>query len=225
MEPIQQKQATVTTSLNNTLANPLANQIDRDKLVVSKPTSIQPILNPKMSKEGIGTKMDYLIEKLTKEEMEKDTKERKKDWKFPFKWKRTMNKSLKNSASEMVLCFFINKKGELDQPVLLPIYNGNTLIHKYTIHEIDPRDIITLHQKKRSYKLLIYNITSRQAVSNRSYGEIRKGGESTIDDEVFIKAMLTAKASQITKQKIGKGALIIGGLVIAGIIIWFFSRS
>ena len=219
MEHIQQKQATVTTSLNN----PLANQIDRDKLIVSKPTSIQPILNLKKSKEGIGTKMDYLIDKLTKDEMEKDTKEKKKDWKFPFKWKRTMNKSLKNSASEMVLCFFINKKGELDQPVLLPIYNGNTLIHKYTIHEIDPRDIITLHQKKRSYKLLIYNITNRQAVSNRNYGDIRKNGESTI--EVFIKAMLTAKASQITKQKIGKGALIIGGLVIAGIVIWFFSRS
>ncbi|KKK54122.1 hypothetical protein LCGC14_3087890, partial [marine sediment metagenome] len=34
-----------------------------------------------------------------------------------------------------------------------------------------------------------------------------------------------AKTSQISKQQIGKGALIIGGLAIAGIIVWLFSRS
>jgi len=222
MEPIQQKQTPTTPSSLNI---PLVKQISRDKLIVSKPAMIQPKLNLPIKDKGIGTKMDYLIDKLNINEMEKDTQENKKDWKFPFKWKRTMNKSLKNSVQDKVLCFFINKKGELDPPVLLPIYNGNTLIYKYTIHELDPRDIITLHLKKRSYKLLIYNITNRKAFSSMDYGEIKKKGDSTIDDEVFIKAMLTAKASQIAKQKIGKGALIIGGLAIAGIIIWFFSKS
>ena len=212
MEFIQQKQAaTITPSLKN---------LPRNKQLLVKSN-----LNKKVEKEGIGTKMDKLINILTKEEMEKNTKENKKDWKFPFKWKRTMNKSLKPSRIDKVLCFFINKKGELEQPVLLPIYNGNTLIYKYTIHELDPRDIITLYNKKKSYKLLIYRLMDRKAISNRDYGEVKERGESTIDDEVFIKAMLTAKASQISKQQIGKGALIIGGLAIAGIIIWFFSRS
>jgi len=213
MESIQQKQATaITTGLKN-------------PLIVSNPKLAGAIQKKTVKVEGIGTQMKKLVDVLTKEKMEKETNENKKEWKFPFKWKRIMNKSLKPSKLDMVLCFFINKKGELDPPVLLPIYNGNTLIYKYTIHELDPRDIITLHHKKKSYKLLIYRLMDRKAISNRDYGEVKERGESTIDDEVFIKAMLTAKASQISKQQIGKGALIIGGLVVAGIIIWFFSRS
>ena len=65
----------------------------------------------------------------------------------------------------------------------------------------------------------------RQAISNRDYADVRERGESTIDDEVFIKAMLTAKAAQITKKQVSKGALIIGGLVVAGALVWFFSKS
>ena len=221
MEHIRKEQTTATTSsLNN--------------LMVVKPVGArsqirnQRLLSPKIeidSNDGIGTKMDKLINILTEEEMIKDTEANQKKWKIPFKWKRKMNKSSKPASTDKVLCLFINKKGELDPPVLLPIYNGNTLVYKYTIHEVDPRDIITLHQKRRSYKLLIYRLMDRKAISNRDYAEVKKKGDSTIDDEVFIKAMLTAKASQVSKQQIGKGALIIGGLVIAGIIIWFFSKS
>ena len=177
------------------------------------------------NKEGLGTKLDRLTEVLIKDKMSKDTKDKVKKWKFPFKWKMTMNKSTKSSSEEKVLCFFINKKSELDPPVLLPIYNGNTLVYKYTIHEIDPRDILTLHIKKKSYKLLIYRLMDRKAVSNRDYGEVRVRGDSTLDDEVFIKAMLTAKASQITKAQMSKGVLIVVGLIIAGAVIWFFSKS
>ena len=65
----------------------------------------------------------------------------------------------------------------------------------------------------------------RKAISIRDYKDVKARGDSTENDEVLIKAMLTAKASQISKQQIGKGALIIGGLVIAGIVIWIFSRS
>jgi len=136
-----------------------------------------------------------------------------------------MNKSLRHTKTEKVLCFFINIKGELEPPVLLPIYNGNTLIYKYTVHEVDPMDIISLPYKKKVYKLLIYRIFDRKAVSIRDYGEVKVRGDSTMDDEVFIKAMLTAKASQISKQQIGKGALVIGGLVIAGLVIWFFVKN
>jgi hypothetical protein len=176
-------------------------------------------------KEGVNTKLDRLLDILTKEGMDKDSKTKKKFWKFPFKWKMTMNKSLKHTTIEKVLCFFINLKGELEAPVLLPIYNGNTLIYKYTVHEVDPRDIITLPYKKKVYKLLIYRIFDRKAVSIRDYGEVKERGDSTMDDEVFIKAMLTAKASQISTQQIGKGALIIGGLVIAALVIWFFIKK
>ncbi len=222
MEFVQQKQTAATPTSLNTLVKV---QPAVRSQIVNRPQIVKPVLNNYGEKQGIGTKMDKLINILTKEEMEKDTNEKKKSWNFPFKWKRTMNKSLKSHKIDMVLCFFINKTGILDPPVLLPIYNGNTLIYKYTVHELDPRDIITLNYKKKSYKLLIYQLVNRKAISNRNYAEIRARGDGTIDDEVFIKAMLTAKTSQISKQQIGKGALIIGGLAIAGIIVWLFSRS
>ena len=221
MEYVRKEQTpTTTSSLNNLkVVRPLGiNELNTKPRLVSQTPNVK-------GKDGIGTKMDKLINILTEEQMIKDTEANQKKWKIPFKWKRTMNKSAKPLSTDKVLCLFINKKGELDPPVLLPIYNGNTLVYKYTIHEVDPRDILTLYQKKKAYKLLIYRLMDRKAISNRDYGEVRRKGESTIDDEVFIKAMLTAKASQISKQQIGKGALIIGGLVIAGVVIWIFSRS
>ena len=107
----------------------------------------------------------------------------------------------------------------------MPIYNGNTIVYKYTIHELDPRDILTFTHKRKHYKVLIYRLMDRKAISNRDYAEVQKRGDGTLDDEVFIKAMLTAKASQIAKQQIGKGALIIGALAIAGLVIWIFSKG
>ena len=197
-------------------------ELIQQKQTATNATSLE---NLPIKREGINTKLNLVLDILTKEGMDKDSKTKKKAWKFPFKWKRTMNKSLRHTQIEKVLCFFINVKGEMETPILLPIYNGNTLIYKYTVHEVDPRDIITLPIKKKVYKLLIYNIHDRKAFSPRNYGEVKERGDSTMDDEVFIKAMLTAKASQISKQQIGKGALIIGGLVIAAIIIWFFIKK
>lgn len=205
MEPIQQKQtATIATGINPIL-NPL------QKAVVQKKSSND------MLKE--------IINKIDKGKMDEETSKGKKEWKIPFKWKRIMSRSVKSSKVEKVLCFFINKKGELEHPVLLPIFNGNAIVYKYTIHEIDPRDILTFTNKKKFYKVLIYRTMDRKAISNRDYDDVKARGDSTIDDEVFIKAMLTAKASQIAKQQIGKGALIVGGLLVAGAIIWIFSRS
>lgn len=174
---------------------------------------------------GINTKLDKLIDILSNREIDKESKKEDKSWKFPFKWKRTMNKSARPSKEERVLCFFVNIKGELEPPVLLPIHNGNTITYKYTVHEVDPRDILTLPYKKKIYKLLIYDIANRKAFSVRDYQEIKDNKGSTMDDEVLIKAMLTAKASQISTAQIGKGALIIGGLVLVGIIIWLFLKK
>ena len=221
MEPIRKEQTTTnTSSLNNLrVVRPAGiNNLTRNQPLV--PQIIHPHGN-----EGIGTKMDKLIDILTEDEMIKDTEANQKKWKIPFKWKRTMNKSSKPAAVDRVLCLFINKKGELDPPILLPIYNGNTIVYNYTIHEVDPRDIITLHQKRKSYKLLIYRLMDRKAISNRDYAEVKNRGESTVNDEVLIKAMLTAKTAQMSRKQIGKGALIIGAAAVAGIIIWFFSRS
>ena len=194
------------------------------KIVRAPIITNQRVIAP-LKKENIITKIDNLTKMLTEKQAIEVTKREKKDWKIPFKWRKTFNKSIKKSSVEKVLCFFINNKGELESPVLLPIINGNIIVYKYTIHKIDPTDILTLTYKKKFYKLLIYRLMDRKAISIRDYKQVKADGDSTENDEVLIKAMLTAKASQISKQQIGKGALVIGGLAIAGVIIWIFSRS
>jgi len=188
--------------------------------------SVTPRIMPQVIQKGSQhDKLDAILKEVTEKKAVEETKKKRKDWKIPFKWKRTMGKSLKKTSEEKVLCFFINNKGELESPVLLPIINGNIIVYKYTIHKIDPLDILTFVYKKKFYKVLIYRVMDRKAVSIRDYKKVKEEGDSTENDEVLIKAMLTAKASQISKQQIGKGALIVGGLVLAGVIIWIFSRS
>ncbi len=218
MESIRKEQTATNASSVN--LNKVKSIVKKAAMPIGKPVIKQLI------KEGSQhEKLDTIINKLDYDKKLEVTKKEKKVWRIPFKWKRTLNKSIKSSKVDKVLCFFINKKSELESPVFLPIFNGNCFVYKYTIHEIDPRDILTFVYKKKFYKVLIYRIMDRKAVSNRDYAEVRARGDSTIDDEVFIKAMLTAKASQVSKQQIGKGALIVGGLVLAGVIIWIFSRS
>lgn len=196
-----------------------------NRKVITRPVISKPLANVPLKKESLITKVDNLTKMLTEKQAIEVTKKEKKDWKIPFKWKKTLNKSTKSSSTEKVLCFFINNKGELESPVLLPIINGNIIVYKYTIHKVDPTDILTLTYKKKFYKLLIYRLMDRKAISIRDYAKVKEDGDSTENDEVLIKAMLTAKASQISKKQIGKGALVIGGLVIAGVVIWIFSRS
>ena len=215
MESIRKEQTATNATGINTMVNP----------IVKVKTVIPKVIPPVIQKGSQHDKLDTILKVITEEKALEETKKEKKGWKIPFKWKKTMNKSLKKTSEEKVLCFFINNKGELESPVLLPIINGNIIVYKYTIHKIDPLDILTFVNKKKFYKVLIYRVMDRKAVSIRDYKDVKDKGDSTENDEVLIKAMLTAKASQISKQQIGKGALIVGGLVLVGVIIWIFSRS
>jgi len=215
MEYVRKEQ----TATNATSIKPIVNPI-----VQVKP--VTPKVIPKVIQKGSQhDKLDTILKVITEGKASEETKKEKKGWKIPFKWKKTLNKSLKKTSEEKVLCFFINNKGELESPVLLPIINGNIIVYKYTIHKIDPLDILTFVYRKKFYKVLIYRVMDRKAVSIRDYKEVKGKGDSTENDEVLIKAMLTAKASQISKQQIGKGALVVGGLALVGVIIWIFSRG
>jgi len=215
MESIRKEQTTTNATGIRPIVNPIV-----------KVRSVTPKVIPQVIQKGSQhDKLDEILKVITEQKALEETKKVKKGWKIPFKWKRTMNKSLKKTSEEKVLCFFINNKGELESPILLPIINGNIIVYKYTIHKIDPLDILTFVYKKKFYKVLIYRVMDRKAVSIRDYRDVKANGDGTENDEVLIKAMLTAKASQISKQQIGKGALIVGGLVLVGVIIWIFSRG
>ncbi|KKK70466.1 hypothetical protein LCGC14_1614670, partial [marine sediment metagenome] len=51
---------------------------------------------------------------------------KKKKWKFPTKWKMQAKKASKHR--DAVLIFYLNLKGELEQPLVVPIYSGNMVV-------------------------------------------------------------------------------------------------
>jgi len=211
MEYLQQEQTATATTDGYPIVR---NQIRRG-----------PIENPVIKRDSLGEKLSRIEDKLDFAEKKQETKKRKKRWRFPFKWRMTMNKSLRSQARESVLFFYLNIKGELEPPKLLPIYSGNTVIYKNVPYEIDPRAFWTLRIGRKFYKLMIYKQIDRRPVSNLNYTEIKKRGDATDSDEVLIKATLRATQHSISKQQIGKGAIVIGILVLVGGAIWFFTQG
>ena len=204
MESIQQKESNTSISgLEENLIN---------KVIVNKQDSVKNML------KRIEDKVDY-------SKKDEKTKKNQGFWKFPFKWRMTMNKSSKPSMKDKVLVFYINIKGELEPPMLLPLFNGNTIIYRNTPYEVDPRSFLTLRNRRKFYKLLIYKQIDRRAVSNLDYDEIKKRGDATDSDEILIKAALRAQQTHISKQQVGKGMIVIGIIAVVAVCIWFFSRS
>ena len=144
MESIRKEQAATNATSIKSIVNPII------QLKSASPKVISQVIQ----KGSQHDKLDTILKVITEEKAMEETKKEKKGWKIPFKWKRTMNKSLKKTSDEKVLCFFINNKGELESPVLLPIINGNIIVYKYTIHKIDPLDILTFVHKKKFYKVI-----------------------------------------------------------------------
>ena len=167
-----------------------------------------------------------LLKRLLDEKVEKEKKMEtgkvKKPWKFPFGWTSKMNKAAKQR--EMVLVFYLNIKGELEQPMVVPLYSGNMLIIRNKVYEVDPRAFWITRVGFKTYKLLIIKEIDRRPVSNLDYYEIRARGDSTDSDELLLKASLKAQVGILPKQ-ISKGWLIFFALLVVGGLIWFFTAS
>jgi hypothetical protein len=159
-------------------------------------------------------------EEVDIEKIKRDTATAKRPWKVPFKWKSAANKAGKQR--DMVAVLFLNIKGEIEPPMLLPIY-GNMVLIRNKIYEVDPRAFWILRQGPRMFKFLIVKEIDRRPVSNLDLDEIRRRGDATDSDEFLIKMALRAQQTQ-TVKKMSKGLAILIGIIILGIAIFFFTR-
>ena len=137
---------------------------------------------------------------------EKETEERVKQFRWPFKWRRKFNASKRKSKAEMMLVLFLNKKNEIEPPKFMPIFDGNMIVWRNKPYEFDPRAVWRVKGMKGTPQAYLIKEIDRRpvrnkygkmvyrdaAVSNQDIDEIRARGDSTESDKFLIKAALKA---------------------------------
>lgn len=162
------------------------------------------------------TKEEYarLNDDLEREKYE--IKEKKKSFKWPWKKRRAMKKSLKKP--EEILAFVISLKRNFEGPILTKIYGGNFLVIRHRVYRFNPDRVYTMGK----YKVVIAREYDRELVGIEDYLEvISEGGNRTnLNDPILIKAVLQAHLSE--KQAIAKSKWIVIALIAVGVIVGFF---
>jgi len=166
--------------------------------------------------------LERLNENLEFKKKRQETASDAKKWKLPFKWKGKAKAA--NKAIDRVLVFYLNIKGELEPPMVQPLYSGNMVIIRHKPYEVDPRAFWTLKIGMKQYKLLIIKEIDRRPVSNLDYTEIKRRGDSTDSDEFLIKAALRAQTSTLG-GKSTKMIVILLVLAVVGAGIYYFMKS
>lgn len=193
------------------------------KKTYTEGSRLKPAVDPSLNKLGMRELLAKLVEEKESGDKKDDTKQTKKYWKFPSKWTSKAKKSSK--MKNAVLVFYLNIKGELEQPMIVPIYGGNMVVIKDKVYEVDPRAIWTVNVGvNKIYKLLIIKEIDRRPVSNLDWDDIRRRGDATDSDEFLIKAALKAQVVQATKKAINKGILILIGVAAVAAVIFFLMR-
>ena len=155
---------------------------------------------------------------LKEEDLKKANKKIKMKFKWPFGWKRIMNRSKKKM--DQILVFYLSIKGNMEKPRLVAIEEGNMVVVKGKPYELDPRAVWTLGK----FKCLIIKEIDRRPVSNLDYIEIKRRGDSTDSDEFLIKAAM--KAVQLgPKKHVAKAGIAIVVVIIIGVMIYLFTQQ
>jgi hypothetical protein len=175
-------------------------------------------------RRGIRSELDALKEEIRIGKMKDETEKEKKKLKFPRSWISNMKKSNKKINLDKVLVWYLNIKGEMEHPVLLPLYSGNIVIHRDKAYEFDPRSLWTITIKKAIVKCLLIREIDRRPVSNLDWDEVKKRGDATDSDEILIK-VVTKAIIEKQKKAVTKGAIIAVVVIIVAVIIFmlFFS--
>jgi len=179
---------------------------------------------PERVSEGLKKDLELLERDIAIKKLQKATEKEAKQFKLPFKVKRILNASLKKKGGEKILFFYFNcKSGEVEPPILLP-YTGNMVVYKHKVYKLNPKAIWTLRWGpfNKTYKAYFYRDFDRRPISSGDYENVVLSGNSTEDDEILIKAALSARVNTLATNMNWK-ALLIGGLVLAGILMWIFT--
>jgi hypothetical protein len=171
---------------------------------------------------NINDRLRKVEEDLKYGRMKVDTDENEKPFNYPSKWRRTMNKSNSKAAEDKVLMLYLNIKGEIEPPRLVPLYSGNIIIWKHKAYEFDPRASWITKIKRKIVKCIIIREIDRRPVSNLDWDEVKARGDSTDSDEILVK-MVTKAVMEKAKTQINKGVIVVIGIVIAiGVLAFLF---
>lgn len=158
-----------------------------------------------------------------KKEMEETAKEGK-PWKLPLKWAGPMKKSVKKKNKDKLLVLYLSAKGEIENPMLLPLYSGNLVIYKDKVHEFNPRALWNMQIGNKLYKVIIIREIDRKPVSNLDWDKVKRRGDTTRNDEILLKMLRLAMIEKVKKQ-VGTWIWYILGAVVLGGIVYFLVKG
>jgi hypothetical protein len=187
----------------------------------SKANPLRPLSVSEMKEPKVRELLKQLVEDKETGQKKADTEKKKKNFKFPRIWKSMAAKSSKKRDTVMIM--YLNIKGEIEQPLVVPIYSGNMVIIRNKIHEVDPRAMWNFKVGMKTHKVLIVKEIDRRPVSNLDIDEIKRRGDGTDSDEFLIKAAL--RAQTITSKPINKWVWIIVGIAVVALLIFFFMQK
>jgi len=179
------------------------------------------------NRRSIREELDSIKDELKLQKMKEKTEEfqnsKEGKFKLPFKWKSKIKKGKKKSNRKNVVVVFLNKKGEVEEPTICPVFYGNIILKNNVPYEFDPRAVWIWWIRNKPYKVIIIKEIDRRPVSNLDLDEIKKRGDATDSDEFLIKTALRAIQKEQVKQA-AKWILILIGIAIVGAVIYFFMR-
>jgi hypothetical protein len=150
-------------------------------------------------------------EMLRNAEQEKKSKQKG----LPKKFERMGRKSMKKKENDKILFVYMRRNGIVDEPKLVK-YDDNVIFYNWKAYDFDPRAV----WQWGKYKFYFYKEVDRRPVSNLNYRVIKQRGDLTDGDEILIKATMKAVMEGV-KKKMNKTALIILGVALVAIIIFF----
>jgi hypothetical protein len=188
----------------------------------SRANPLRALDNEELNQPRVRDLLRQLLNEKQSGAQVKETKKTKKIFKWPRVWKSKAGKSSKKP--DTVLVFYLNIKGEIQTPMIVPIYSGNMVIIRNKIHEVDPRAMWSLKIGMKTHKVLIIKEIDRRPVSNLDLDEIRRRGDATDSDEFLIKAALRAQTAA-SKKPISIWVWIILGIIMVGLLAFFFMNK
>jgi hypothetical protein len=187
-----------------------------------------------------------LEDELSKANKQLESRDKSRQFRFPFRWMWKFNQSFRKAKTEMALVLFFNKKNQIEVPMFVPIFSGNMIVYKDKAYEFDPRAIWHLKGVRKhpmvycireidrrpiknpdgTYKIFrgrkIYSQDA--AISNMDIDEVRARGDSTESDEFLIKAALKAQTSKLPVKGNWVIAIVVI-LIIVGGLVWLLSSG
>lgn len=145
----------------------------------------------------IKDRLEQLEEELKHGKRKRDTLLNKKDFKYPFSWKMKAKRSIK--ARDKVLVWYLNARGIIEPPQLVPVYAGNVIIIKDRSHEFDPRALCNVKMGFKLYKALLIREIDRKPWCNLDWNKVKKRGDTTRNDEILLKMLRLAMVEKVKK--------------------------